>query len=126
MKVTTLAASVLSLADIVEAQNQPLAFEVASVKLSPPSTWFPVSFALCYGIDTQLPVLPAGTPDHGVRAWSLPPKEIHADRHDFSRIPFDRTGHSPFLEEELSIRLEPSKVMVDVIVIDHAEKPDAN
>jgi hypothetical protein len=47
---------------ITAAQNQPLKFEVASVKPSPPSTEFPLSFALCHGIDTQLPVLPAGAP----------------------------------------------------------------
>src|SRR5437868_1258777 len=44
------------------AQNQRLAFEVASVKSSPSSTGFAVSFGLCHGIDTQLPVLPPGAP----------------------------------------------------------------
>jgi uncharacterized protein (TIGR03435 family) len=50
----------LSLTSIVMAQNQPLTFEVATVKPSQPSTGF--SFALCHGIDTRLPVYPAGSP----------------------------------------------------------------
>ena len=52
----------LSLTSIVVAQNQPLTFEVATVKPSQPSTGFSISFALCHGTDTQLPVYPPGFP----------------------------------------------------------------
>jgi uncharacterized protein (TIGR03435 family) len=61
VKIMTLAALLLSFAVITAAQNPPLAFEVASVKPSPPLVGRLVSFALCHGTDTKLPVFPAAS-----------------------------------------------------------------
>jgi uncharacterized protein (TIGR03435 family) len=66
MKIVTLAALVLLLTSIsggTVAQNQPLKFEVATVKPSPPNhPGFMATLGLCHGTDTQLPSLPPSFP----------------------------------------------------------------
>ena len=58
MKVITVAL-LLSLTSIVMAQNQPLVFEVATVKPSPRrSSDMSLPFVLCRGVDTRLPGVP--------------------------------------------------------------------
>jgi uncharacterized protein (TIGR03435 family) len=52
----------LSLTLTTAAQNQPLAFEVASVKPSPPPPGLMATLGLCHGTDTQLPTLPQAFP----------------------------------------------------------------
>jgi uncharacterized protein (TIGR03435 family) len=60
-KIVIIVALLLSLATITAAQNPPVAFEAASIKPSPPLVGRLVSFALCHGTDTQLPVFPAAS-----------------------------------------------------------------
>lgn len=56
---TATALVLLLLRVIAVAQNQPLAFEVATIKPSPPPAGRLISVALCRGTDTKLPVYPA-------------------------------------------------------------------
>jgi uncharacterized protein (TIGR03435 family) len=49
-----------------------------------------------------------------------------AGRYNFTLRYAPRTALNPALQEQLGLRLEPMKTKIDVIVIDHAEKPSGN
>jgi uncharacterized protein (TIGR03435 family) len=62
-----------------------------------------------------------------VLKWTPSAVEFH-DPDDSRNVGAESPGPSLFtaLREQLGLQLEPRKVMIPVLVIDHAEKPDAN
>ena len=95
----TLAALFLSLTDMsVALTAQKPAFEVASIKPKGPMKVYYIVFCVLTLLLMQIAVAQQPSAANVIT----------------------------FLQEELGLRLESTKVAVDVIVIDHAEKPDPN